>query len=180
MRYMDEEQRDTGLQDNEAAFLAHFDTLYSRYATDVIRVSYFYLGDRGKAEDVCHDTFVSYFVKRPQLASGSEKAWLFKVALNRCRDIWRSSWVRRVISGAPVFETIPGPDMIGRHLQETEIMEAINALPPDFREVFILHYYLGYGINEISQMIGVPEGTVSSRLSRGRNKLKSVLGEGGE
>ena len=53
-------------------------------------------------------------------------------------------------------------------------------LPPEFREIFILHYYQGYGISEIAQITGVAEGTISSRLSRGRKKLKSVLGEGGE
>jgi len=165
---------------SEEAFSAWFDALYTRYATDVIRVSYFYLGDRGKAEDVCHDAFVSLFVNRPVLEEGSEKAWLLKVALNRCRDIWRSAWTRRVISGSPVFETVPGPDTIGQHMERVEILAAINSLPPEFREIFILHYYQGYGIGDIAKIIGVAEGTVSSRLSRGRKKLEILLGEGGE
>ena len=82
---------------SDEEFSQWFDALYTRYATDVIRVSYFYLGDRGKAEDVCHDAFVSLFVNRPELEEGGEKAWLLKVALNRCRDIWRSAWMWRVI-----------------------------------------------------------------------------------
>ena len=164
----------------DEAFSQWFDALYTRYATDVIRVSYFYLGDRGKAEDVCHDAFVSLFTARPDLAPGSEKAWLLKVALNRCRDIWRSAWMRRVISGSPVFETIPGPDTIGQHLEKQEILAAVNSLPPDFREIFILHYYQGYGIGEIARIIDLPEGTVSSRLSRGRKWLEKILGEGSD
>lgn len=172
------EERKSAMSDE--AFSAWFDALYTRYADDVIRVSYFYLGDRGKAEDVCHDAFVSLFVNRPALEAGSEKAWLLKVALNRCRDIWRSAWMRRVISGSPVFELIPGPDTIGQHLEKAEILTAVNSLPPEFREIIILHYYQGYGIGEISKIIGVPEGTVSSRLSRGRKKLESILGKGSE
>lgn len=161
-------------------FSQWFDELYTRFADDVIRVSYFYLGDRGKAEDVCHDAFLSLFTNRPVLTPGSEKAWLLKVALNRCRDIWRSAWMRRVISGSPVFEMIPGPDTIGQHLEKQEILAAVNGLPADFREVFILYYYQGYGISDIAQITGMPEGTVSSRLSRGRKRLEKVLGEGSD
>lgn len=164
----------------EEQFSQWFDALYTRYATDVIRVSYFYLGDRGKAEDVCHDAFIALFTNRPQLNPGSEKAWLLKVALNRCRDIWRSAWMRRVISGSPVFEMIPGPDTIGQHLEKQEILAAVNGLPPEFREIFILHYYQGYGISDIAGILGLPEGTVSSRLSRGRKRLEKVLGEGSD
>ena len=140
-------------------------------------MSYFYLGDRGKAEDVCHDAFVSLFVNRPALEPGHEKTWLLKVAMNRCRDIWRSAWVRRVISGSPAFEMIPAPDTLGKHMEKAEVLQAVHSLPADFREIFILYYYQGYGISEISGILKLPEGTISSRLSRGRKKLEAILGE---
>ncbi len=162
---------------SDEAFSAWFDALYTRYASDIIRVSYFYLGDRGKAEDVCHDAFVSLFVNRPALEPGHEKTWLLKVAMNRCRDIWRSAWVRRVISGSPAFEMIPAPDTLGKHMEKAEVLQAVHSLPADFREIFILYYYQGYGISEISGILKLPEGTISSRLSRGRKKLEAILGE---
>ncbi len=162
---------------SDEAFSAWFDALYTRYASDIIRVSYFYLGDRGKAEDVCHDAFVSLFVNRPALEPGHEKIWLLKVAMNRCRDIWRSAWVRRVISGSPAFEMIPAPDTLGKHMEKAEVLQAVHSLPADFREIFILYYYQGYGISEISGILNLPEGTISSRLSRGRKKLEAILGE---
>ena len=162
---------------SDEAFSAWFDALYTRYASDIIRVSYFYLGDRGKAEDVCHDAFVSLFVNRPALEPGHEKTWLLKVAMNRCRDIWRSAWVRRVISGSPAFEMIPAPDTLGKHMEKAEVLQAVHSLPANFREIFILYYYQGYGISEISGILNLPEGTISSRLSRGRKKLEAILGE---
>ena len=162
---------------SDEAFSAWFDALYTRYASDIIRVSYFYLGDRGKAEDVCHDAFVSLFVNRPALEPGHEKTWLLKVAMNRCRDIWRSAWVRRVISGSPAFEMIPAPDTLGKHMEKAEVLQAVHSLPADFREIFILYYYQGYGISEISGILNLPEGPISSRLSRGRKKLEAILGE---
>ena len=170
------EERKSGLTDE--AFSEWFDALYTRCADDIIRVSYFYLGDRGKAEDVCHDAFVSFFVSRPEVDDKGAKSWLLKTALNRCRDIWRSAWMRRVVTGSPVFEMIPGPDTIGQQMQKAEILAAVNSLPPEFREVFILYYYQGYGVGEIAEITGSAEGTVSSRLSRGRKKLESILGKG--
>ena len=158
---------------------AYFEELYEKYADDVLRVSYFYLGDRQKAGDVCQDVFVRLITNAPELQEGKEKAWLLKVALNRCRDLWRGAWVKRVILGSPRFELVPAPDEIGKLTDQQELMDAINQLPSTFKEVILLHYYQGYGITEIAEMMELPEGTISSRLSRGRKKLEQVL-KGGE
>ena len=158
--------------------MSKFEELYQKYADDVLRVSYFYLGDRHKAEDVCQDVFVRLMTNAPNLTEGHEKAWLLKVALNRCRDLWRGAWVKRVVLGSPTFEMVPAPDETAQREDEEAMMIAIHELPAAFREVILLHYYQGYGISEISEMMGLPEGTISSRLSRGRKKLETIL-EGG-
>ncbi len=155
-----------------------FERLYEQYATDVLRVCYFYLGDRQKAEDVCQDVFVRLITNAPELTEGREKAWLLKVALNRCRDLWRGAWVKRVVLGSPAFEMMPAPDERERRDDEDAMMTAIHQLPAPFREVILLYYYQNYGIGEIAELLGLPEGTISSRLSRGRKKLETIL-EGG-
>ena len=167
------------VQAAESGGMAYFEELYERYATDVLRVCYFYLGDRQKAEDVCQDVFVRLITTSPQLQEGREKAWLLKVALNRCRDLWRGAWLKRVVLGSPAFELVPAPDEIDSLADRQEIMQAINQLPAAFKEVILLHYYQGYGISEIAEMMELPEGTISSRLSRGRKKLESIL-KGGD
>ncbi len=167
------------VQAAEGGGMAYFEELYERYATDVLRVCYFYLGDRQKAEDVCQDVFVRLITTSPQLQEGREKAWLLKVALNRCRDLWRGAWLKRVVLGSPAFELVPAPDEIDSLADRQEIMQAINQLPAAFKEVILLHYYQGYGISEIAEMMELPEGTISSRLSRGRKKLESIL-KGGD
>lgn len=176
---MDEQSKTVPQGDNHAGDMAYFEEIYEKYATDVLRVSYFYLGDRQKAEDVCQDVFVRLITNAPVLQEGREKAWLLKVALNRCRDLWRGAWVKRVILGSPAFELIPAPDEIGKLADQQEIMGAIHQLPASFREVILLHYYQGYGITEIAETMDLPEGTISSRLSRGRKKLESIL-KGGD
>ena len=154
-----------------------FEALYEKYANDVLRVSYFYLGDRQQAEDVTQDVFVRLLQSAPELVEGKEKAWLLKVALNRCRDLWRAAWVKRVVLGSPAMELAPAPDKMDERLEKQELMQAIRRLPADFRDVILLHYYQGYGIGEIAQIMKVPEGTISSRLSRGRKKLEELLKE---
>ena len=176
---MDEQSKTVPQGDNHAGDMAYFEEIYEKYATDVLRVSYFYLGDRQKAEDVCQDVFVRLITNAPVLQEGREKAWLLKVALNRCRDLWRGAWVKRVILGSPAFELIPAPDEIDKLADQQEIMGAIHQLPASFREVILLHYYQGDGITEIAEMMDLPEGTISSRLSRGRKKLESIL-KGGD
>lgn len=176
---MDEQSKTVPQGDNHAGDMAYFEEIYEKYATDVLRVSYFYLGDRQKAEDVCQDVFVRLITNAPVLQEGREKAWLLKVALNRCRDLWRGAWVKRVILGSPAFELIPAPDEIDKLADQQEIMGAIHQLTASFREVILLHYYQGYGITEIAEMMDLPEGTISSRLSRGRKKLESIL-KGGD
>ena len=172
-RFMNERAQASRMNDEQ------FEALYTRYANDVLRVSFFYLGDRQQAEDVTQDVFVRLLTHAPDLEPGKEKAWLLKVALNRCRDLWRAAWVKRVVLGSPAMELAPAPDELNERMERQELLSAIRKLPADFRDVILLHYYQGYGIAEMSQMLGVPEGTISGRLSRGRKKLEDILKESG-
>ena len=155
-----------------------FETLYEQYASDVLRMAYFYLADRHKAEDVCQDVFVKLYTHGHTIEPGKEKAWLLRVTVNSCRDLWRGAWLKRVVLGAPTLEMIPAQDeTIEKREEKEELMRAVNKLPGAFRETVLLHYYQGLGISEIAQMLDLPEGTISSRLSRARKKLEVLLKE---
>ena len=82
-----------------------------------------------------------------------------------------------MVLGSPVFETIPAPDDSERRDDEEAMMKAIHRLPAAFREAILLYYYQGYGIAEMAEMLNLPEGTISSRLSRARKKLEEILRE---
>lgn len=159
-------------------YAALVEALYRQFADDVLRVSYFYLGDRPAAEDVTQEVFIRLQDRQPVLKEGSEKSWLLKVALNICRDRWRSAWARRVILGSKKLEIIPADDDAFEHRFEKEaLMQAVHALPAATREVFLLHYFQGQTIDQIAEMLGAPPGTIASRLSRGRQRLKTMLEE---
>ena len=164
--------------DNQTEAASLVESLYLRYADDVLRVSYFYLGDREKAEDVMQEVFLRVMDKQPVLREGSEKSWLLKVALNICRDQWRSSWAKRVILGSKRLDIMPADDELEDRTEKEALMQAVHSLPADVREVFLLFYYQRYTIEEIAKILDVQAGTVSSRLSRGRKKLKVLLEEG--
>ena len=155
---------------------AQFEALYAQYADDVLRMAYFYLADRHKAEDVCQDVFIKLYTHGHTIEPGKEKAWLLRVTVNCCRDLWRGAWLKRVVLGAPSLELIPAQDETIEQREEKEaLMRAVNRLPAVFRETVLLHYYQGLGISEIAQMLDLPEGTISSRLSRARKKLEVLL-----
>lgn len=165
---------------NEAettAFLSRlsFEEIYDQYATDILRVAHFYLKDQQKAEDVCQETFVKLISKNPNIEAGKEKTWLLKVAINQCRDMLKSSWNKRIELGDEQLSNIPAPSNENSELHE-ELIIAIQKLPAKFKEIIILYYYKGYGIAEISHILSISIGTVSSRMARARAKLHEMLG----
>lgn len=132
---MKREQTEPGLvpQAEAAESTLSFDELYERYATDVLRMSYYYLGDRQRAEDVCQDVFVRLLTNKPRLLEGSEKGWLLRVTVNRCRDLWRSSWIKRVTLGEPGFDILPGDDDVADMVEKQVLVQEIHKLPAQFR-----------------------------------------------
>jgi len=126
------------------------------------------LGDPGEAEDAVQDTFMKYLEKRPQL-NGPEhqRAWLMRVAVNGCKTRLRAPWRKRHV---PLTDALPaaGPE-------ERQEVEELMALPPKDRLVIHLFYYEGYATGEIARMTGEAEGTIRSRLSRARGKLRALL-----
>ena len=168
----------TAIKGETPVYNEQFDMLYAQYADDVLRMAYFYLADRHKAEDVCQEVFVKLYTHGKTIEPGMEKAWLLRVTVPCCRDLWRGAWRKRGVRGAPTLELIPSQDeTVEQREEKAELMRAVHKLPAVFREAILLHYYQGLGIAEIAQMLNLPEGTISSRLSRARSKLGAILKE---
>ncbi len=155
--------------------MSYYDGLYHEYATGILRLCYYYLGNREQAEDVVQDVFVRMISNGVTIRSGSEKAYLLKAAVNHCKDVWRSAWVRRTVFGSPALELTPDPTDVQDGLEKTELLAAVNRLRTDYREVILLFYYQECTVSQIAEILNVPSGTVSSRLTRARQKLKEML-----
>ena len=124
------------------------------------------LGDPHEAEDAVQDAFVTYLEKAPGNLE-NPAAWLMRVLVNGCKSRLRLAW-RQV---APLPDTLPAPSP-----EEREELEELWQLPAQERAAIHLFYYEGYSTREIAAITGAAEGTVRSRLSRARERLRSLLG----
>lgn len=128
------------------------------------------LGDREEAMDAVQDAFLRLLEKSPILESPEhERAWLLKVTINRCRDRLRFRLRHPTV---PLTEYYPSADS-----EENDAARAVAALPPKDRLTIHLFYYQGYSVSEIAVLTGAREGTIRSRLSRARQKLRHLLEE---
>lgn len=143
--------------------------LFHRYRDDVYRLAVNYTHSPQEAEDVCQTVFLKA-LEQGELMPGKEKAWLMQVTANQCRSLLRSRWWRTTV---PLDETLPDA---GPRIDET--IHALGKLKPEYRVVLYLHYYEEYTAAEIAGLLKIPASTVTTRLDRGRKKLRKLLEEG--
>jgi RNA polymerase sigma-70 factor (sigma-E family) len=148
--------------------------LYEASYGRLVAQLYALCGDMTTAEDVVQDAFVTAIRKRRQLAQvHNPEAWLRTVAVNRLRARWRHAAVVRRLQ-----PRVPGPQVpveVGPH--HVALVTALAELALDLRLVVVLHHVADLGTAEIAVQLGIPEGTVKSRLSRGRARLAGLLDE---
>ena len=135
------------------------------------------MGSRSDAQDALQDTFYAYAThdKVEFLNDEHRKAWLLRVATNRCIDILRSQNrycdpAEDVFEGVPAVELSEQPDAA-----LWEVSEALNTLPGEQREAIYLTACEGYSAVEVSTMMEVPVNTVYSWVSRAKKRLKEAL-----
>ena len=144
-----------------------------KYSTLLFRISFFHVKSKMDAEDIVQETFLALKEKSPDIASEEHlKAWLIKVAINKCKNLRKSSAWRKNV---PLDESI-----IHRYNFDEgniEITECLYKLKPLDRDIIFLHYYEGFSAKEVGKIVGKREEAVFKRLERGREKLKKFLEE---
>ena len=147
--------------------------LMAEYGDGILRQCLLMLGDLSQAEDAAQETFVrawqSYGGFR---AEASEKTWLTAIAANVCRNLLRSPWNRRRVD-LSFLEDRP----VTAEEPDDTVLQAVLSLPVKYRQVVVLYYYRECSPGEIAEMLGLPQGTVSVRLKRARERLKPMLKE---
>ncbi|HJB57116.1 MAG TPA: sigma-70 family RNA polymerase sigma factor [Candidatus Flavonifractor intestinipullorum] len=144
--------------------------LVETYSDLILRLSYSYLKSTEDAKDICQTVFLKLLEKPRTFASPEhERAWIIRTAANICKDVLKSHW-RRTTVDMDAAGDVPAPQA-----EEGSLLAAVGLLPPKYRAVIYLYYYEGYAAKEIAQMLGENPATVSTRLNRGRAKLKTML-----
>lgn len=142
-----------------------FEAAYDAYGPMVYRLAMLYLGRHADAEDVTQEAFLKLLYKAPPFAdAGHERRWLLRVTANLCRDQLRGFWRKRAVALEGDYP-IRDPETFG-------VAEAIVALPEKYKAVLHLHYYEGYSVAEIGEILKLSQSAVKMRLSRGRELLK--------
>lgn len=144
--------------------------VFFRHVKTVYRLCYSYFGSPHDAEDATQAVFLK-LVAKPQAFESveHEKAWLLTVAANHCKDVLKSAARTRAAD-------MPS-DVLDPHAsaESSDLLEAVLALPAQYKDCVYLHYYEGYKTDEIAQMTDSPPSTVRNRLRDARALLKAAL-----
>jgi RNA polymerase sigma-70 factor (ECF subfamily) len=163
-----------------------FGILVSRHSRPVLSVATRMLGPGADAEDVAQETFVAaYRALAGFKFDASFSTWLYRIAVNKCTDWLRARRPeRRSLTdtdedGTPVYE--PADEDTPYHELERielawELDQAIQQLPPLYRESFVLKHIEGLGYDEMSEILGVHRDTLKMRVYKARTLLCRALG----
>lgn len=162
------------------------------YGTRVLHLAYFYLKDRHMAEDVAQEVFLKAYRSWDSFrGESSPYTWLYRIAVNLCRDKARSAWWRRLVPSEEPRATdhtdweAAQPEANPEEAallsdRRSAVMQYVMQLPEAYREVVFLFYYQDLSTVEIADVTGQNENTIKTRLFRARAMLKKMMLEGGD
>ena len=151
-----------------------FDAFYAARAPRLVRNIYLRTGDVTRAEDCVQEAFVRAWRKWQHLEDDDPVGWVttvaWRLAIRDWRRALRETKARLGLTPDPL-DTHPSDDLLHLH-------QALSKLPPAQRDVLVLHYLEDLSVRDVSELLSMPEGTVKSHLSRGRDALRGVLAAG--
>src|SRR5436190_5233195 len=166
------------IRDAQAGGAEGFEHLVRKHWSGAFRAAYLVVHDAAAAEDIVQESLLAAirsldrFDRRRPFAP-----WLHRIVVNRAID-WARARAHRAEVGEEALTLVPaaGPPLAGESFS-TEIVVALATLPPEQRAVIVLRHLLEYSPAEIASLVGLPRGTVNSRLRRGLDALALVLAE---
>jgi len=169
------------LQGDDAAW----ETLVKTYGKRLFNLSYRYMNSKEEAEDLTQEIMIRIYqnLKSYRPEAGNFQNWILRVARNLIIDRYRQLRRFSTVGGSEELETMNIADERARTPQQAVehgeasrfLQEGLQSLPPELKEAIILRDLEGMAYQEISGLINVPEGTVKSRINRGRIELARLL-----
>jgi len=143
-----------------------FTQLVQRYSSDAYRTAFMVLHDREDVEDVVQEAFLTCYRKINTFRMDSSfKTWLYRIVVNLCYDRIRKRSRERAGDMSDIEKRI-------------DLKEVIATLNPDYRITLTLYYGMDFSVQKVAEVLGIPVGTVKSRLNSARNLLKERLERG--
>lgn len=159
--------------------------LMKEYGRDLVRLAFTYVKQKHLAEDIVQEVFVKCYKNLDDFRQDSSyKTWLYRITVNSCKDVLKSWNFRNLVISNLVgiqFHSSKEKSPEEKFLTYEEnqyISNLVISLPVKLREVIIFCYYEEMKIDQISELLGINQNTVKSRLLRGKQQLKKKLERG--
>nr|WP_233269890.1 sigma-70 family RNA polymerase sigma factor [Heyndrickxia camelliae] len=155
--------------------------MMTRYGQDILRLVFSYVENEAIAEELTQDIFVKcYKSLHTYRGKSTLKTWLWRIAINHCKDFLKSWYNKKVINtGEELLNNKPSNEAVEQTViqkeEEGQLVSTLMDLPIKYREVIFLFYYEELSIKEIAMMTEVGENTVKTRLRRAKQLLKERL-----
>ena len=157
-----------------------FEELYRRYARRL--KGFFFLqlgGDEELAADATHDVFLRAYEARDRYQEGRQvDTWLFTIAYNICRNHYRSNAYEAQLLATLDAEPVADQQIevqLDQAVLDEALAQVLDELPAPLHQIFSLHYQEELSIPQIAEIVGVPEGTIKSRLHKTMNIIRKKL-----
>ena len=156
---------------------------FARYQNELLGALYHMVGNAEDARDALQETFVKCWRHREKVEQVENlKAWIFRIALNTARDLRQTAWRRHKKplpeDAAKLEGANPGPEVTVEYDEQmTRLRRAVSGLRAEEQEVFLLRQNGQMTYEEIAEAIGIPTGTVKTRMRLALSKLRQVLAE---
>ena len=159
---------------------AAFEELYHRFARRLKGFFFLQLGrDEELAADATHDVFLRAYEARNRYQEGkSVSTWLFTIAYNICRNHYRSNAYETQLLATLDTEPISDEQIevqLDAAALDDALAQVLSELPPPLHQLFSLHYQEELTIPQVAEIVGIPEGTVKSRLHKTMNIIRKKL-----
>jgi RNA polymerase sigma-70 factor (ECF subfamily) len=150
-----------------------FDDFYSSSFVRITGQLYAMIGDRDEAQDCVQEAFVRAWAHRGRLIRAEHpEAWVRTTAYRLAVSRWR----RRRLAGRPADRAVsPAARTEAADVSRVALVAALRRLPESQRRALVLHHLCDLPVHAVAREVGVPEGTIKARLSRGRTALAALL-----
>jgi len=155
---------------------AAFDALLAAELDGAYRLAGVILGDQWQAEDVTHDAVVQAWLRFGSLRDRDRfAAWFGRILVNLCRDRLRERVRRPIVVGGPADR--PTDDRTAAVDDRLLLDRAFAELSPDHRVALVLRFYADLPVDAIAELVGIPAGTVKSRIHVAVSRMRDALGD---
>jgi RNA polymerase sigma-70 factor (ECF subfamily) len=157
----------------------HYSVLVDRNKDMAYNIAFRMLGDADVAKDMAQESFIAAYNALGDFKFNSKfSSWLYRIVVNKCRDHFKAG--RETVPVDDICDYIAGQDPTPEQAASCRqtgdvVQQALNRLPPDYREVIILKHIEGHDYQEIAAALGVSISALKVRAHRGREMLKKLL-----